>query len=121
MIPIRLLTVLGLAGIVTAFPQMTTEPPSPPTAEPTPIEACSTRTICRDFINECGQMYEREVVTMFAGPGRRSRSRRVSPAGPPTSTRRVDSYQSRLIYGKKAGVHNEKKVPVCGVVRCPLD
>ncbi|KAK2016368.1 hypothetical protein LZ32DRAFT_601593 [Colletotrichum eremochloae] len=57
MIPIRLLTVLGLAGIVTAFPQMTTEPPSPPTAEPTPIEACSTRTICRDFINECGQMY----------------------------------------------------------------
>ncbi|KAK1981288.1 hypothetical protein LZ30DRAFT_750156 [Colletotrichum cereale] len=35
----------------------TTKPPSPPTAEPTSSENCSTRSVCRDFINDCGQMY----------------------------------------------------------------
>ncbi|KAK2056498.1 hypothetical protein LY76DRAFT_518325, partial [Colletotrichum caudatum] len=77
MLSSRLLAVLGIAGIVTAFPQIQvpsdqcpqtiggptswppspTKPPSHPNPKPTPSDSCSTRTICRDFINECGQMY----------------------------------------------------------------
>ncbi|KAK2055716.1 hypothetical protein LY76DRAFT_178709 [Colletotrichum caudatum] len=62
----QLLMVLGLAGMVVALPQMvvpssdplTTPPPSPPTVQATPVSRdCRTQTICRDFINKCGQKY----------------------------------------------------------------
>ncbi|KAK2030922.1 hypothetical protein LX32DRAFT_303792 [Colletotrichum zoysiae] len=38
-------------------PPSPTKPPSHPNPKPTASDSCSTRTICRDFINECGQMY----------------------------------------------------------------
>ncbi|WDK14265.1 hypothetical protein CGRA01v4_05546 [Colletotrichum graminicola] len=38
-------------------PPSITKPPSTPTAKPTPGDSCSTRTICRDFIDDCGHMY----------------------------------------------------------------
>ncbi|EFQ26411.1 uncharacterized protein GLRG_01555, partial [Colletotrichum graminicola M1.001] len=41
----------------TPGPPSITKPPSTPTAKPTPGDSCSTRTICRDFIDDCGHMY----------------------------------------------------------------
>ncbi|WDK10636.1 hypothetical protein CGRA01v4_01915 [Colletotrichum graminicola] len=68
MLSIQLATILGLAGIVTAIPQMvvplsaqgplTTPPPLRPVApRPSVIGDCSTVTICRDFINTCAIKY----------------------------------------------------------------
>ncbi|KAK2020107.1 hypothetical protein LZ32DRAFT_9010 [Colletotrichum eremochloae] len=36
---------------------LTTTPPSTSTAKSAPRDNCSTRTVCVDHINECGQMY----------------------------------------------------------------
>ncbi|KAK1596559.1 uncharacterized protein LY79DRAFT_543568 [Colletotrichum navitas] len=68
MLSAQLLTVLGLAGIVTAIPQMvvplsdqdhrTTPRPSPTIApRPSVIGDCTTVSICRDFVNSCGMKY----------------------------------------------------------------
>ncbi|KAK2043349.1 hypothetical protein LZ31DRAFT_632035 [Colletotrichum somersetense] len=68
----QLLTVLGLAGMVVALPQLVvpasdplmTPAPAPPTVQATPVPRdCRTQTICRDFINKCGQKYGRPWPT----------------------------------------------------------
>ncbi|WQF77618.1 hypothetical protein CDEST_02632 [Colletotrichum destructivum] len=41
----------------TKKPLTPTKPPSLSTPQPTTSENCSSRTICVDYINECGQMY----------------------------------------------------------------
>ncbi|KAK2026280.1 peptidase family M28 [Colletotrichum zoysiae] len=64
------LTVLGLAGMVVALPQLVvpaSDPlitPSPLTGQAAPVLGdCRTQTICRDFINKCGQKYGRPWPT----------------------------------------------------------